>query len=166
MQIVHVWWLTYSTGQHCDETLSLLQHPSKLESQEDVEVDRPQLLGGADAGPERHHAGDGEQDPTFLVEGLDLVETIDAWVITDDTTVNVVITLSEVHGSSRGVASHLPYQLCRCVRVGWGYCNTMCRRMGLLYMLWEGLTVKSTCCGRGYHAEGEGLSCRRGGATV
>ena len=102
----------YSSCEELHQVLHSPEHVVHSHQPEAEGVHRAKVPGGVLPRSHGHHACNGELAAAVPVELLDSCEGRFTGVVCQDPTINVVVTLSEVHGGSRRVASHLPDGLC------------------------------------------------------
>ena len=104
-----------SAYSSCEELHQVLHSPKHVvhSRQPKAEgVHRAKFPGGVLPRSHRHHACNGELAAAVPVELLDSCEGRFTGVVCQHSTINVVVTFSEVHGGCRRVPSHLPDGLC------------------------------------------------------
>ena len=110
-------WCTYRSCEQCEHVGQFFR---KLGEFEDVlpnlqHVCVPNFLWRVDPTTHRNHTRYLGAPHVHFEVVLDHSECIVSWIVGEDSTIDIVVTLSEVDRSCRGVASNLPDWNCVCV---------------------------------------------------
>lgn len=110
----------YSAGEELHEVVHSpehITHSHQPKLQDLMGVHWPKVFCRVLSRPHRHHACNAKLAVPLSIKLLDGCECRFTRVVGKYPTINIVVTFSEVHGGSRGVASNLPDGFCKLRRL-------------------------------------------------